>query len=158
MLAEVERLHVEVLCECHQGGACGNPSAAGGCANSLGVGARLVACGSTRVGADDLTLTAHGLPQGTFATPIMGRATAGVPLGNGLLCLGGTLLRYPVQPATAGTLRVEGLVAESRASHPAGSALDAGQTWSFQLWYRDVGGPCGGVSNLTNALTVTFAP
>ena len=158
LVAETENTLVQSVCQCDAAGACGNPSASGGCINSIGLGASLVACGSTRASVDDLSLTASGLPSGSFATPLMGRASAGTDLGNGTLCLGGNILRFPVEPASTGTVEVTGLVATSTASHPAASAIAAGRTWTFQLWYRDIGGPCGGTSNTTDALTITFTP
>lgn len=88
----------------------------------------------------------------------MGRIGVVAPLQNGQLCLGGSLHRYQPQLASGSTMESTGLVAFSQAHHPPAARLGAGQTWSFQCWYRDVGGPCGHVSNLTNALTVTFRP
>ena len=158
LVAETEHTFIRSVCRCDAAGACGNPSASAGCINSTGVGASLKACGSTRTSADDLSLTASGLPAGSFAIPLMGRATAGTTLGNGTLCLGGNILRYPVEAVTGGAVEVTGLVATSQANHPAASAISPGQTWTLQVWYRDVGGPCGGGSNLTDALTITFTP
>ena len=81
-----------------------------------------------------------------------------MPLGNGALCIGGSIYRYAPSLAGGTTLEFGGLVAFSQAHHPVEASLAAGRTWSFQVWYRDVGGPCGATSNLTNAVTVTFVP
>ena len=37
-------------------------------------------------------------------------------------------------------------------------ALLPGDTWHFQLWFRDPSGPGGTGSNLSDALTATFCP
>ncbi|MEZ6015610.1 MAG: hypothetical protein R3F49_10880 [Planctomycetota bacterium] len=158
LLAQPDDYLVRSFCACDTGSPCGNGSPAQGCGNASGTGARLTACGSTRVSADDLRLSASNLPANTWGTPFMGRAGAAQPLGNGQLCLSGALLRYAPGVAAGTELAVQALAAHSAAHHPSSSALRAGQTWSFQIWYRDVGGPCGSSSNLTNAVTITFVP
>ena len=150
---------VHVFCSCASIGApCGNEAARGGCVNSSSVAAWLSGCGATSAAADDLVLRAVGLPAGTWGTPFMGRAADPMPLGNGALCIGGSIYRYAPSLAGGTTLEFGGLVAFSQAHHPVEASLAAGRTWSFQVWYRDVGGPCGATSNLTNAVTVTFVP
>lgn len=39
-----------------------------------------------------------------------------------------------------------------------GRVLNVGETWNFQLWFRDggKGSPCDTHANTTNALSVTF--
>lgn len=158
LLAHPDDYLVRSFCACETSAPCGNRNSTAGCGNASGAGARLTACGSTRVTADDLRLHASGLPANTWGTPFMGRAGAPVPVGNGHLCLGGTLWRFAPGLAAGTELSIHALVAHSTAHHPAAAALRAGQTWSFQVWYRDVGGPCGQSSNLTDALTITFVP
>ncbi|MCP3920133.1 MAG: hypothetical protein GY711_31795 [bacterium] len=34
--------------------------------------------------------------------------------------------------------------------------IQPGETWNFQVWYRDSGGPCGSSFNFTNAVRVAF--
>ena len=42
-------------------------------------------------------------------------------------------------------------------SPPPSGAILPGSTWHFQTWYRDIAGPCGAFSNLSNALSVTWS-
>ena len=44
------------------------------------------------------------------------------------------------------------------ATLPAASVLAPRTTTNFQLWCRDVGGPLGTGSNLTNGVQVTLSP
>jgi len=40
-----------------------------------------------------------------------------------------------------------------------GVTIHPGETWHFQAWFRDGNGsPCGGLSNLSSAYSVTFTP
>ncbi|QDV09247.1 hypothetical protein Poly30_48040 [Planctomycetes bacterium Poly30] len=152
-----EQALIVSYCGCSQGGSCGtSASSSAGCLNAAGIHAELRGCGSTRVTVDDLMLRVEGLTPNTWVVPFMGRATSGVALHNGVLCISSPSYRYAPVPASGSTANVLGLVAQSHALHPAAAQLAAGQTWSFQAWYRDVGGPCGAASNFTNALTVTF--
>jgi hypothetical protein len=137
---------------------CGNTGAANeGCANSSGAGALLWSTGSTKVSTDDLALRATQLPPaGGIGLAIAGSQQqaggAGVTFQDGLLCVGGTLWRYPAQAFT------DSIVQESVVSASNG-LISAGSTWNFQVWYRDVVGACGGsTGNLSNALQVAFTP
>ena len=128
-----------------------------GCANSTGAGGRLAAAGSAQVTADDLTLCATGLPDGAASLLISGTARAngglGVQLTDGLLCVGGNILRMELDIADSGGAASfgPGLAAQ-------GGAL-AGQTRHFQCWHRDASlSPCMSGANLTNAVSVLFAP
>jgi hypothetical protein len=48
-------------------------------------------------------------------------------------------------------------IAGHAADHfPSTGAIDPGDTWRFQAWYRDPAGPCGTGFNLSNGLEVTF--
>ncbi|MFT5154100.1 MAG: hypothetical protein ACI841_004107 [Planctomycetota bacterium] len=51
-----------------------------------------------------------------------------------------------------------GLVQESRTSFGAAGCISAASTWHFQAWYRDPQGPYGSGFNLSNAVSVAFAP
>lgn len=150
---------VLIVESCHCAvGPCGNGAIRGGCTNASGTPAVLSGCGTTRASADDLVLRLEGLTPNTWGTIFMGRLGSVAPLQNGQLCLGGALHRFQPELASGTTMVSTGLIAFSQAHHPPAARLGAGQTWSFQCWYRDAGGPCGHASNLTNALTVTFRP
>lgn len=111
---------------------------------------------SDSISADDQRFVAIGMPLNSFALLFSGteRPTP-TALGDGLLCVGGTLLRHGVEPTTP-TYGV------GRADFGPGIAsaagFVAGETRHFQVWYRDVGGPCGSGFNTSSALSITFGP
>ncbi|MDF1837630.1 MAG: formylglycine-generating enzyme family protein [Planctomycetota bacterium] len=104
--------------------------------------------------------------------------TAGVPFSNGLLCLVGTatsrIYRYNVagtQWNSLGQFDNAGVLQNIAGNSTVGSGFDVpltvpgsvpvtimgGDTWNFQLWYRDT--PAGnGTSNFSTGLSVTFGP
>lgn len=136
---------------------CGNfSSTTTGCANSTSLGAELLTSGSASVQMDDLRLVAAQIPAGKPALAFSGSdlvsAGAGSPLGDGLLCAGGTIERLVVAMADGlgGASWGPGLAAQE--------GWGAGQRRIFQVWYRDPGGPCSGGFNLTNAIDLTFVP
>ena len=144
---------------------CGNASTTTGCINSSGGGALLTGFGPQIAGAsvtspDMLTLTTAGMPGPSFMLIFYGPSTISpVPLGNGLRCVGPTLYRLPpilAVPAAGTVTYGPGVVLGSTINGPAGT-ITAGSTWTFQSWFRELGpGPCGGFSNTSNALTITF--
>jgi hypothetical protein len=135
---------------------CGNAGGAGeGCGNSTGVGALLGASGSVSVSANDLALSATSLPLSQSGILYMGPNQIQSPFGDGLRCVGGGALgivRFPVtNSGPSGTIPLgPGFLT--------GTPITSGSTWNFQAWYRDPQGPCGNAFNLSNALSVTFAP
>ncbi len=150
-------------CSCDSAASCANPDGVAGCANSRGLGARLVACGTASVAADDLLLDARDLPPAAPGVLFMGAAPAQAPFGDGQRCVatGGVgVFRYPPFAAdVAGAFRSgPGLVSLAAARFPAAGQLTPGSTWFFQALYRDPTGPCGSGVNLTNGLELQFAP
>ena len=137
---------------------CGNFFAGGGCLNFSGTGAVLSGFGTTSVAADNLMLTVSGMNPATFAVPIISATSFGPALiQNGKLCVGPSFQRMGAYPTGTGTL-VFGPIVGLAASLPPPIVILPLSTWNFQVWYRDIGGPCGGNSNLSNALSVTFTP
>jgi hypothetical protein len=136
---------------------CGNLGATGaGCANSSGEGTVLTATGSIEVSKDELTFTASGLPSNKIALLFEGTGTAGggagVLLGDGLRCVGGSTTRIAFK--SSGPLGF----AQFGPGLAVAANWQGGQTWNFQVWYRDPPGPCGGGNNLSNGYRVTFVP
>ena len=137
---------------------CGNPGATGqGCANGSGAGAVLSAAGSTSAGAANLVLSGSNLiafqPGLYFQGDAQVNGGAGVPFGDGIRCAGTNVLRLEVRTADANgqSSTTVDLVAQG--------GVVAGQTVNYQLWYRDPStSPCGTGFNLSNGLSVTFAP
>ena len=142
-------------------GVCSNPDSAAGCRNSTGAGALLSASGSASASADDLVLSATGVAPNQFGLVFMGMGQSAVPFGDGLRCVaagGGEIYRFPIRNSGgAATLVESGLVGLSQ-SFNAGGQIGAGQSWNFQSWYRDPGGPCSSGFNLSNGLSITFQP
>jgi len=136
---------------------CSNDALAGqGCANSTGAGAELSFSGSLSVAADDLTPLCTNLPALQPALFFTGTGQVGggngAVFGDGLRCVGGTVVRLGVQSADAGG---------SASWGPGLAALagwSAGDTANIQAWYRDPGGTCGSGFNLSNAHSFTLTP
>lgn len=146
---------VSEFCPCTTA-SCGNPGAHG-CTNSTGQSGRLLQSGgSLSFLADDLLLRAEGLPPNQFALLFMGDGIGSpVALGDGQRCTTGALRRFPVALASvSGTVDLGPRLVSQSHTHPSGGIVP-GQTWRFQLWYRDPGGTCG-ASNLTNGLSISF--
>lgn len=146
-------------CACAAAAPCSNPSADSGCRNSRGLGARLLAQGSSSVARDDLVLTAVELPAGRSTLLFMGGGALVAPLGAGLRCVGaapgGGLARWPLRISDAAGSASWGpaLVASSQTGL---NAIDAGELWRFQAWYRDASNACAQTTNLSDALALTF--
>ncbi len=98
-----------------------------------------------------------GVPGG-FGLMLYGQPQAPTPLGDGRLCIGQPLVRFPaVTGFGAGTSATVEL-SDLRPPFDAGpGAIAYGSQWTFQFWYRDSGSPLNGF-NLSNTLTVTFVP
>jgi hypothetical protein len=137
---------------------CGNLAGPGeGCANSGGAGAVLEGQGTGSVAQDSLQLSATGLLPGkaalAFAGGSLANGTTGVILGDGLRCAGAPVERLGVRlPDAQGSAAWgPGLVTQQ--------GWSAGQTWRFQVWYRDIAAsPCGSGFNLSGAYEVQLVP
>jgi len=129
-----------------------------GCANSQNLaGARLTFSGSTSLSSNDLVLRASSsianAPGLFFVGPGAANNGSGNTLGDGLLCVAGSITRLDV--VLSGPLGD----ASSFSSVSAGLGFSAGQTSYYQWWYRDNSPmPCGTPFNLSNGLEVTWTP
>ncbi len=157
----------DAFCDCdtQAEAPCGNTGAPGeGCRNNTGVGGRLVGTGTSSMETDSLVLTATQLTPNTFGVVFLGAGVASVfpPASNGRLCVvgggGSGLYRTAVAPTgPSGTLVYGPGILGAVSTLPAPPPIVVGSTWGFQVWFRDLGGPCsGGASNLTNGWRVTF--
>lgn len=130
--------------------------------NSLGEVGGLDLVGDDRASANDLRARASGLPTGQFAL-LMGSRTAltsgvAVPGCSGALCLAGQIsfLRARVE-RTDPSGQVEVPVDLGALPFGSGSlAAQAGETWTFQLWHRDVAPGGAPTSNMTEARAITL--
>lgn len=131
--------------------------------NTSGSPGVLQAIGSRDVVVNDVTLSASGLPgtvAGLFLTS-MSPGFVAMPSGSlGNLCLAGDIGRYfgPTQFQFSDFLgRLERPIDLSMTPTPNGPvSIMSGQTWYFQVWYRDFIPGFGPTSNFTNGTEVTF--
>ncbi|MCP3918853.1 MAG: hypothetical protein GY711_25170 [bacterium] len=127
--------------------------------NSSGSPAQIMAIGSPVVAHNDLTLTATGLPVSEFGYFLVGSNQGQVipPGSQGVLCL------------ACGFQGCAGIGRFNRANEiiqgPTGSlaidlaalplspmaAVQPGETWNFQCWFRDLGS-----NNFTDAVSILF--
>ncbi len=147
-------------------------------ANSSGAPASLTGFFSTPNRQNLHLEVSSGVPS-EFGYLLVGpEVTAGAPISNGLLCLVGTatsrIYRYNVagtQWNSLGQFDTAGVLQSIAGNSTIGSGFDVpltvpdavpvtimgGDTWNFQLWYRDT--PAGnGTSNFSTGLSVTFGP
>ncbi len=139
---------------------CGNASPLGagiGCLNTTGRGGKLTASGSSSLRTDTLRLRGAGMTnssalyfQGTAAVA----GGAGAVFGDGLRCVGGSVIRLGVVSNVAGQSTFP-----SSTQPPLrviGQVTSAG-TRMYQVWYRDAAPFCTtGTWSLTNGLSVVW--
>lgn len=126
-------------------------------ANSTGVPGRISAHGTLLAGAQPFRLEAHDLPPHSMGLFLVSDAQALVqlPFSQGPLCLGGTVGRFTASATSTGsdgslTYDVD-LLALPLATP---TAVQAGDTYFFQAWYRDMNPTA--TSNFTDAAAVDF--
>jgi Tol biopolymer transport system component len=137
---------------------CGNDSAPAehsGCRNSSGLGGHLVGSGITSVSADGLVLNGTHI-TGSIAVWFQGVGVASFAFGDGHRCIGGKLIRLGHHNPSGGA-----------ASFPVGSdprisvrghVPPEGGVRYYQLFYRNLAGPCGHGTNATNGVSVVWEP
>ncbi len=146
--------------------------------NSTGATATLTGTFATPARWDLHLEVAQGVPN-EFGYMLAGPvATSGIQLGNGRLCLvgapGARIYRYNVagtQWDSLGRFDAAGVLQNLVGTSTTGSGFDvpltvpdsvpvtimSGDSWNFQLWYRDT--PAGnGTYNFSNGLSVVFGP
>ena len=120
--------------------------------NSVGPGAEMTYGGSNSASANDLVLVATGCPSNQFGLFFYGTATKQISVGDGTLCVGGTLKRFPA--VSIDTFGI-GIQAVDLGAMPGGDVIPVGETRFFAFWYRDpTGGPVG--YNFSDGLEVQF--
>ena len=152
------------FCDCNDvsESPCTNPAAfEEGCENGTGVGGKMVATGTSSIATDDMVFNITQLPTNNFGLVFMGNGTIPhSPVDNGSICIGGTAI-WRLHVGSTGPLGQftygPGIVADAN-TFPNFVVIMSGDTWNYQTWYRDPGGPCGQTSNMTNAWSVNFTP
>jgi hypothetical protein len=129
-------------------------------ANSTGLAAHIAAQGFPGSAAQGFVLlSARQLPPGAsgyFLNSMNQGLFANAGGSQGTLCLAGSIGRYTAQvfassPEGHASLQLD--LSNTPTLHGF-VAISAGQTWSFQAWYRDRNP--NSTSNLTDALTIMF--
>jgi hypothetical protein len=148
---------------CPSAAPCNNTDKHGGCRNSTGQGAILAACGSGSASVDDIQMEVTHCPPNKLTLLYMGGGQVHVPFADGYRDVSGGgvgVFRFGglAADSTGRAMRGPGLVAQSQTFHGANGHIQAGQTWNFQVWYRDTTGPCGQGTNYSNGVQVAFTP
>ena len=120
----------------------------------------MLANGTARISADTVVLIASGLPAMGAVLFLQGSAAenggAGSALGDGLLCVGGTIVRLGTRTSAAG---VVSFPASGDPSLSVRGAPGLGTIRTYQAWYRNAANYCTpSTFNLTNASRITWAP
>ncbi|MBI5363176.1 MAG: hypothetical protein HZA53_08355 [Planctomycetes bacterium] len=142
---------------------CGNTGAPGhGCASSVNAnGGRLVSTNAPYVSSDTTVLQAQDVPATTSVLFFQGTGmTESGPLmsGDGLICVGGTIIRIATRAANGGVATYpqtgHDIDLSVRGAIPA-----AGGTRYYQGWYRNAASFCTPATyNYTNAIRLIWAP
>ncbi len=124
--------------------------------NSTGQGAALSALGDPAASENRLVLNVTESPAGSLGYFLASETAGNQMLGGGsqgLLCLGGSILRFS---NTVLNDRGTGVVSfrPRLDAFPQGGVVLAGETWLFQYWFRDANPQA--TSNTSSALSITF--
>ena len=131
--------------------------------NSSGARARLGADGTAVLAVNGLVLRATDLPVGTWGYYLTSRSVSApvtVTGARGFLCLGAPIGRF----VGAGQIQNSGVAREialtagphfAARRRPASSPALSGESWSFQLWFRDASLQVP-TSSFTEGVSVTF--
>lgn len=144
---------------------CGNAGAPGrGCANSVDPqGAWLRATGVASVAADSATLVASSMPLLASCLYFQGSATASAAFGDGIRCVGGSIVRLGTKANVGGASQFPGpgdpSISARSAAYTPPQPLFAGATRHYQAWYRNSTGFCTPATfNLSNGVTIVWSP
>jgi hypothetical protein len=143
-----------VTCPCANNGAAGH-----GCANSVDpAGALLTASGFPSTVSDSLLLQANHMPPTAFCIFLQGSSSGTVfSYGDGLRCVGGTLIRIGAKHASGGVASYPGPGDPPVSSR--GFVPVFGAQRSYQVWYRnpDPNFCTSATFNVSNGVLVNWA-
>ena len=127
--------------------------------NSSGASATISAFGTTDLAQNDVTVVASDVPAGQFGIFLNSTTSTSTPLGAGFLCLGGQIGRFNglsqiQQAGAAGEFELR-LDLTQVPTPSALVAVQSGETWYYQAWFRDVQGGVA-TSDLSDAVRVEF--
>lgn len=126
--------------------------------NSTGASCRITHEGSSSISGNDFNLAAEHAPPGQLGVFYYGSATSNLPFGNGTRCVDGAVFRLNPPTAMDATGRAERPLDFTAPPADAGpGAIEAGDTWYFQFWFRDPA--AGGANfNLSDGYAIEFCP
>jgi hypothetical protein len=138
---------------------CGNNGMTGhGCANSaFSDGAYLGTQGFAATTNDNLQLTALEMPPNSTCLFFQGTTQTGVPFGDGLRCVGGSVTRLGIVHLNSGG----GVMCPNPGIHlgTLGAIPAGGATRDHQVWYRNAASFCTpSTYNLTNGVEAVWTP
>ncbi len=121
--------------------------------NSTGAPAVIDWMNSTSISTNNFRLFGTQCPPNQTALFFYGPGEAYSPLGDGFRCVAGPLFRLGAVPT--GPTGLPSKTVDFTSLLQGAGAISPGETWRFQLWFRD---PQAGLtgSNLSNGLRVTF--
>lgn len=131
-----------------------------GASNSTGQSAELEARGDSRVEIGDLSLLTRGLPAYSFSMLLasLDRDRVIQPgQSAGTLCLGAHIGRFigdVAQATSDGQVNIKVIPLEFPDPALGPVAIQPGDTYHFQVWYRDA--VAGATSNFSSAVAITF--
>ena len=126
--------------------------------NSSGLPAIILATGSDTVAHNSLTLTAQQMPTNQFGyfvnSQTQGFSTP--PGSQGNLCVAGAIGRHSSQIQSSGAAGEFSIPVDLTVLPTPGGpyAVQAGETWNFQAWFRDVNP--NQTSNFTDGVSILF--
>ena len=121
--------------------------------NSAGSGALIGGLGGSSYQANSLTLATSGCPPDGFGLYLYGTQQTQAAVGDGFICVAGSTFRMQAVPID-GAGRAIYAVDVNSPPDPAGQVA-IGETWYYQLWYRDAG--FGGAGfNFSDAIAVQW--
>ncbi|MBK7876501.1 MAG: hypothetical protein IPJ77_12260 [Planctomycetes bacterium] len=122
---------VTVDCPCGNFGLAGN-----GCANSVNANGAALDLGG-HVATDDVTLLGTGMPATASCIYLQGTQLELETFGDGVRCLGGTLLRMRTKSNVAGASQFPDSTDTVTLSQRGGVAVGSGATRYYQTYYRN---------------------
>jgi hypothetical protein len=127
--------------------------------NSTGVPTVISAWGVTTVATNDVRLDVVSLPLRTFGIFLTSQTQGFIPnpgSSQGNLCLGGAIGFYSKNLVNSGSSGQFSLQLDlTQTPTPSGLvAVQPGETWNFQAWYRDKNRIK--TSNLADGISITF--
>jgi len=139
---------------------CGNeslPADQVGCRSSLGIGGKLRAGGNSSLSADTLVLSGNQMPNSSalyFQGTTQQSGGLGSTFGDGLRCVGGSIVRLGTKANSAGASQYPSGLDTSVSTR---GLVSAPGTRTYQVWYRNAAAFCtSSTFNLSNGVQVTW--